>query len=130
MVTVLPPLPFSGFEVYETEKVDPEEKEEEKKEKKEEGEEEEEVEEEVELSESEKELQRFVAMNGKILETAYFDNMYKNSFDEDYEGISNNGDASFQEVELSRFFKGKKICLKKANDTGAPLTWDKLESCL
>ena len=36
-----------------------------------------EVEEEVELSESEKELQRFVAMNGKILETAYFDNMYK-----------------------------------------------------
>ena len=131
MVTVLPPLPFSGFEVYETEKVDPKEKEEEKKkEKKKEDEEEEEVEEEVELNESEKELQRFIAMNGKIIEIAYYDNMYKNSFDEDYEGISNNGDASFPEVELSRFFKGKKICLKKANDTGTPLKWGDLQSCL
>ena len=32
-----------------------------------------------------------------------------NGFDEDYEGISNNGSVSFQEVDTSRFIKGKKL---------------------
>lgn len=132
----LPLLSISGFEVYETET--PEEKEErEKKNKKEEikldseeDEEEEETEDTSNVSDTQKALQRFVARNGEIREIAYFDNMFKNSYDEDYEGISNTGSVSFTEIDKSRFFKGKKICLKKTNDTGEKVKWKDLSSCL
>lgn len=132
----LPPFSISGFEVYETE--EPEEKEEEEEEeedkKKKETDDEEETEDTetntAELSDAQKDLQRFVARNGEIIEIACYDNMYKNSFDEDYEGISNTGSASFTEIDKSRFFKGKKICLKKTNDTGKAVKWKDLHSCL
>lgn len=82
-------------------------------------------------SDSQKQLQKLVAYNGEIKEKAFYDNMLENSFDEDYEGISNTGSASFPDLpDTKRFFKGKKICLKKANDTGEPLNWSDLESCL
>ena len=102
-VTVLPPLPVSGFEVYETIN-DPK-------------------------FEVKKDSDNFVALNGDIKEISYYDGMYENSFDEDYEGISNTGSVVFPKIN-SKFYKGKKICLKKANDTGTPLKWDDLESCL
>lgn len=71
---------------------------------------------------------KFVALNGTIKEIAYYDNMYKNSFDEDYEGISNTGSVSFPKVNLKRFYKGKKICLKKTNKETRK--WKDLETCL
>lgn len=123
VVKVLPPLGLSGFEVYETQKVKTDTT-------KINTDDSNSSETEEELSDSEKELQRFIAMNGEITEIAYYDNMYSNSFDEDYEGISNNGSVSFPEIDTSRFYKGKKVCLKKANETGTPLKWDDLDSCL
>lgn len=68
--------------------------------------------------------------NGTIKEIYSYDQMYKNSFDEDYEGISNTGSVTFSEVDKSRFIKGKKVCLKKVNVTKDNVTWDDLESCL
>ena len=104
-IEILPPIGVSGFEVYKTEN-DPE----------------------FSLGENSKD--KFVALNGTTTEIACYDNMYDNSFDEDYEGISNTGSASFPEIELDRFCKGRKICLKKANDTGEVLQWDDLVTCL
>ena len=128
----LPPFPLSGFEVYETvssnDKKDKKDKKTDKKDKKS-----------TDNNSStnstsddsdKKDISTFIAHNGEIKEIAYFDNMYDNSFDEDYEGISNNGSVSFSKINRKRFFKGKKICLKKANDTGKPLKWKDLESCL
>lgn len=133
VVTILPPLSYSGFEVYETEKDKKDDKDKDKKDK--DSKESDKNKKTAatsssNLSDAEKELQRFIAMNGEIKEIAYYDEMYDNGFDEDYEGISNNGSVSFQEVDTSRFIKGKKICLKKANETGKPLKWKDLESCL
>jgi hypothetical protein len=106
MVSVeLPPLPVSGFEVYETVNN-------------------------PEFKTSSASDDKFVALNGKTKEIAYYDGMLKNSFDEDYDGISNTGSVSFTEIDSSRFYKGKKVCLKKANHTGKTLEWDDLESCL
>ena len=64
-IEILPPIGVSGFEVYKTEN-DPE----------------------FSLGENSKD--KFVALNGTTTEIACYDNMYDNSFDEDYEGISNN----------------------------------------
>ena len=131
--TILPPLGLSGFEVYETEKKKDKDKDKEKNSKKSDEKEEKKntsnsTDENV--SDAEKDLQKFIAMNGEIKEIAYYDEMYKNGFDEDYEGMSNSGTVSFPEVDTARFFKGKKICLKKANDTGTPLKWGDLTVCL
>ncbi|WP_296882113.1 transglutaminase-like domain-containing protein [uncultured Methanobrevibacter sp.] len=134
-VTILPPFGISGFEVYETEKKKDKDKEKDSKKSKTDEKKEEEKKDtskstEENVSDAEKDLQKFIAMNGEIKEIAYYDEMYDNGFDEDYEGISNSGNASFPEVDTARFFKGKKICLKKANDTGTPLKWDDLVTCL
>lgn len=123
--TILPPLGYSGFEVYETESAKKKEKDSKKTTTSNSS-----SSSSDDVSDSEKELQKFIAMNGEIKEIAYFDNMYKNGFDEDYEGMSNNGSVSFSQVDTSRFFKGKKVCLKKANETGTPLVWDDLVTCL
>jgi len=104
-VIELPPLPVSGFEVYDTVN-DPE------------------------FSLGENTAEKFVALNGTTKQITYYDEMLENSFDEDYEGISNTGSASFSEIDVSKIYKGKKICLKKANDTGIALKWDDLETCL
>lgn len=134
MATTLPPLSYSGFEVYETEKKD--KKDDKDKDKKDNDSKESDKNKKTtatsssNASDAEKDLQRFIAMNGEIKEIAYYGEMYDNGFDEDYEGISNNGNVSFPEIDTSRFIKGKKICLKKANETGTPLKWKDLESCL
>ena len=134
MAITLPPLSYSGFEVYETEKKD--KKDDKDKDKKDKDSKESDKNKKTtatpssNLSDAEKDLQRFIAMNGEIKEIAYYGEMYDNGFDEDYEGISNNGNVSFPEIDTSRFIKGKKICLKKANETGTPLKWKDLESCL
>lgn len=135
----LAPLSVSGFEVYETEKNDAKSTAVASKDAREKIQKALETgdvsqlqdkTEEEELTDEEKELNRYISNNGAIKETAYYDNIYNNGFDEDYEGISNNGSISFPEIDTTRFHKGKKICLKKANDTGVPLTWDDLQSCL
>lgn len=129
--TILPPLGLSGFEVYETEKKDKDkDKEKDSKKSKEKDSSKTSSSSSEDISDAEKDLQKFIAMNGEIKEIAYYDEMYENGFDEDYEGMSNNGSVSFPEVDTSRFFKGKKICLKKANDTGTPLKWEDLQVCL
>ena len=106
----LPPRSFSGFEIYHT--IDNPE---------------------FEVKETNKESSdKFVALNGTVDEIAYYDDMLKNSFDEDYEGMSNTGSVSFttNDINKKRFYKGKKVCLKKANETGNGITWDDLKSCL
>lgn len=99
----LPPLPVSGLEVYNTVN-DPEFK----------------------VTGDNK----FVALNGTIKEISYYDDMIDNNMDEDYEGMSNTGGVSINEIDKSRVYKGKKICLKKTNDTGKPLKWSDLETIL
>lgn len=69
----------------------------------------------------------FVLHNGTIKEIAYFDEMYSNSFEYDYEDISNSGSISLPEVDDTRFYKGIKILLKKAWN---PDSWDDLKNCL
>ncbi|MBP3226111.1 MAG: hypothetical protein J6M08_04220 [Methanobrevibacter sp.] len=71
---------------------------------------------------------KLVAMNGTIKEIAYYDNMYDNSFDEDYESISNTASVSFPEIDEKRFYKGKKVCLKKLNKIGSA-KWKELITC-
>lgn len=119
------PLTYSGFEVYETGAKITDETTQETKEK--DSDSSNNVE---ETSETKKELERFIAQNGEIKEIAYYTNMYDNDFDEDYAGISNTGNVSLPEIDQSRFFKGKKVCLKKANNTGDGLKWEDLESVL
>ena len=104
-VIELPPLPFSGLEVYTTVNN-------------------------PKYSISESSSEKFVALNGQTKEIAYYDGMLSNSFDEDYEGISNTGAASFDSINTGRVYKGKKVCLKKANSTGEKINWSDLEECL
>ena len=81
----------------------------------------------IEPTSKDEEKEGFVLQNGQITEIAYFDEMISNSFEHDYEDISSNGSASFFEVDETRFYKGKKVHLKKAPD---PKKWTDLKSCL
>lgn len=73
------------------------------------------------------EKEGFVLQNGTITEKAFFDEIVSDSFEHDYEDISSNGSVSFVSVDESRFYKGKKIWLKKAY---SPTEWKHLKSCL
>ena len=81
----------------------------------------------IESSSDDSQKESFVLQNGDITEIAYFDEMTSNSFEHDYEDISSNGSVSFIEVDQTRFYKGKKVLLKKAYD---PKKWDDLDNCL
>lgn len=73
----------------------------------------------------------FVLHNGEINEISYHTDMYDNSFDYDYEDISSNGELSFHKVNEKRFYKGVKVCLKKAwQEEGKNLKWDDLQTVL
>lgn len=86
---------------------------------------------EPEPSSDDEEKEGFVLQNGTITEIAYFNEMFSNSFEYDYEDISSNGSISLPEVDDTRFYKGKKILLKKAwEEPGKTLTWDDLENVL
>ena len=77
------------------------------------------------------EKEGFVLHNGKITEIAYYDNIFQNSFEQDYEDISTNGSVSFPSINEQRFYKGKKVCLKKAwKSESKVLRWSDLESVL
>lgn len=79
----------------------------------------------------EDEKEGFVLHNGQITEIAYFDNIFTNSYEEDYEDISSNGSISFPNVDESRFYKGKKVCLKKAwQSENEIIKWSDLDSAL
>lgn len=105
---VLAPRAVSGFEVYKTVN-NPK----------------------LSFSNSDSKESNFTAFeNGTIKEIHYFDGMYKNSFDEDYEGISNTGSATFSQIDNSHFIKGKKVCLKKLNVENDSVKWNELKSCL
>ena len=101
------PLPLSGFEVYET----------------------------VNNSSSTRTISSsnpesdFKLLNGEIKEIAYYDNIISNSFEEDYEGMSNGGDISFPDID-SRFYKGKKVCLKKGFGKEESVKWSSLDTAL
>lgn len=71
---------------------------------------------------SDKSTDGFILQNGEIIETAYFDEMINNSFEYDYEDISSQGNISFSSIDETRFYKGKKVLLKKA--------WEKPEKTL
>lgn len=79
----------------------------------------------------EDEKEGFVLHNGQITEIAYYDNILKNSFEQDYEDISSNGSLTFPTVNEQRFYKGKKVCLKKAwQSENKTLKWSDLDTAL
>ncbi len=69
----------------------------------------------------------YVLQNGNITEISYYDGMYENEFEYDYEDISANGSVTFPYINKYKFYKGKKVCLKKAYD---PKKWDDLKTVL
>lgn len=69
----------------------------------------------------------FVFQNGTATEISYYADMYENSFEYDYEDISSNAQVSFPNVDSSKFYKGKRVCLKKAYN---PKKWGDLKNCL
>lgn len=81
----------------------------------------------VEKTSKDEEKEGFVLQNGTITEIAYFDEIVSDSFEQDYEDISCNGSVSFVSVDETRFYKGKKVFLKKGYNAS---TWNHLESCL
>jgi len=101
------PLPLSGFEVYETVNNSSSTKT-------------------ISSSNPESDLK---LLNGEIKEIAYYDNIISNSFEEDYEGMSNGGDISFPDID-SRFYKGKKVCLKKGFGKEESVKWSSLDTAL
>lgn len=68
----------------------------------------------IEQTSKEEDKEGFVLHNGKITEIAYYDNILRSSFEQDYEDISSNGSITFPTVNEQRFYKGKKVCIKKA----------------
>lgn len=73
----------------------------------------------------------FQLLNGDTIQIDYYANMFSNSFEEDYEDISQKGNVSFPEVDNKVFYKGKKVCLKKVwENENEQLTWDDLEVAL
>lgn len=68
-----------------------------------------------------------VLQNGTITEINYFDEMFSNSFDCDYEDISSNGSVKLPSVDDAIFYKGKRILLKKEWN---PQKWEDLKDCL
>lgn len=81
----------------------------------------------IEKTSKNEDKEGFVLQNGNITEIAYFDEVVSDSFEHDYEDISSNGSVSFVEVDETRFYKGKKILLKKGYD---PKKWDNLNNVL
>ena len=73
------------------------------------------------------ETEGYVLQNGEITEIAYYNNIFKDSYEFDYEDISCNGSCSFPRIYKKRFYKGRKVCLKKSTSAKK---WDDLESCL
>lgn len=81
----------------------------------------------VETKGKDEEKEGFVLQNGTITEKAFFNEIVSDTFEHDYEDISSNGSVSFVDIDETRFYKGKKIWLKKAY---APTEWKNLKSCL
>lgn len=77
------------------------------------------------------EKEGFVLQNGPTTEINYYSGMFSNSFEEDYEDISSNGSVSFPNIDNKIFYKGKRVCLKKAwKEENKNITWDNLENAL
>lgn len=85
----------------------------------------------IEQNSKNDEKEGFVLHNGQVTEIAYYDNILQNSFEQDYEDISSNGSITFPTVNEQRFYKGKKVCLKKAwEKEDKNLKWDDLNTAL
>ena len=114
-------LARSGFEVYKTSEPDSETLETTIGGKNSEG----------DSSEDNSSKDGFKLLNGETIETDYYANMFKNSFEGDYEDISSSGNVSFPSVDKSKVYKGKKVCLKKEWETSKkPITWKDLKTVL
>ena len=73
----------------------------------------------------------YTLLNGEIIGISFYNELVNNSFEYDYEDIDNNGSLTLVKVDDSKFYKGKKVCLKKAWQTPKKnLVWDDLKSCL
>lgn len=81
----------------------------------------------VEKVSDEEDKEGLVLQNGTITEINYFDEMFSNSFDYDYEDISSNGSVKLPSVDDTIFYKGKKTLLKKEWN---PQKWEDLKNCL
>lgn len=76
------------------------------------------------------EKEGFVLHNGQITQIAYFDGMISNSFEYDYEDINANATVVFPKVNEKRFYKGKKVLLKKGWEApNTTLKWSDLKNC-
>lgn len=81
----------------------------------------------VEKVSDEEDKEGLILQNGTIIEIDYFNEMFSNSFDYDYEDISSNGSVKLPSVDDTIFYKGKKILLKKEWN---PQKWEDLKNCL
>lgn len=81
----------------------------------------------IEKTSKDEEKEGFVLQNGTITEKAFYDDLVSTSFEHDYEDISSNGSVSFVSVDEKRFYKGKKILLKKGYNAHE---WKDLKNCL
>ena len=72
----------------------------------------------------------FALQNGVINQIDYIGEIYSDNFEYDYSGISSNASVSLPIEFLKYFFKGKKVALKKAWQTGDKLKWVDMETAV
>ena len=78
----------------------------------------------IEKTSKNEEKEGFVLQNGEITEIAYYNEIVSDSYEEDYEDISTNASVNLISVDGTRFYKGKKLALKKAYN---PSKWSDLK---
>ena len=78
----------------------------------------------IEKTSKNEEKQGFVLQNGEITEVAYYNEIISDSYEADYEDISTNASVNLVRVDGTRFYKGKKLALKKAYN---PRKWSDLK---
>lgn len=81
----------------------------------------------IEQTSKNEEKEGFILQNGTITEIAYYNEIVSDSFEHDYEDISSNGSVNMIKIDAPRFYKGKKILLKKGYNA---TEWNHLKNCL
>lgn len=74
--------------------------------------------------------EKFKLLNGETVQIDYYDEMFDDSYEYDYQDISSNANVSMPRVDQN-FFKGKKLSLlKEWEDSSISLKWDDLKKVI
>lgn len=127
-------LSKAGLEVYTTEPVEVQTKEENTKKDTNDSEDSEDSKDKTEETSTEDETSldsstNFILQNGATKQIDYIGELFSDSFEMDYTDISSNSSVSVPIEYMKHFFKGKKMALKKAWQTG-PLEWEKMNTAV